>query len=67
MKRCLLLRCSLRRATSPFVLARLHDLDMVTAAYGACRKTYPEKKILLCQSGRIVRRSGRDPQQIVFD
>jgi hypothetical protein len=46
------------------LLARLRDLDTVTAAYAACRKTYPEKKILLCQSGRIVRRSDRDDAEV---
>jgi hypothetical protein len=42
------------------VLARLHDLDAASAAYGACRLKYPAKRIMLCQGGRILRRSDRD-------
>ena len=42
------------------VLARLHDLDAARAAYGACRRKYPAKLIMLCQGGRILQRSDRD-------
>jgi hypothetical protein len=46
------------------VLARLHDLDAATAAYGACRLKYPAKLIMLCQGGRILRRSDRDNSEV---
>jgi hypothetical protein len=42
------------------VLARLHDLDPARAAYKDCRRKYPSKLIMLCQGGRILRRSDRD-------
>jgi len=42
------------------VLARLHDLDAARAAYGACQRKYPAKLIMLCQGGRILRRSDRE-------
>ena len=42
------------------VLARVHDLDAATAAYDACRRKYPAKLIMLCQGGRILRRSDRE-------
>jgi ABC-type hemin transport system ATPase subunit len=41
------------------VLARLHDLDAAQAAYNACRLKYSDKLIMLCQGGRILRRSDR--------
>jgi hypothetical protein len=43
------------------VLARLHDLDAAQAAYSACRQKYPAKLIYLCQGGRTLQRSDRDP------
>jgi len=42
------------------VLARLHDLDAARAAYMACQIKYPAKLIMLCQGGRILRRSDRE-------
>jgi hypothetical protein len=42
------------------VLARLLDLDPARAAYKECRRKYPAKLIMLCQGGRILRRSDRD-------
>ena len=42
------------------VLTRLHDLDAARAAYMACQIKYPAKLIMLCQGGRILRRSDRE-------
>jgi hypothetical protein len=46
------------------VLARLHDLDAARSAYAACRAKYPAKLIMLCQGGRILRRSDRDHLEV---
>ena len=46
------------------VLARLHDLDAARAAYTACRKKYPAKRLYLCQGGRTLRRSDRDDDEM---
>jgi hypothetical protein len=43
------------------ILARLYDLDAARAAYDVCRTKYPAKIIYLCQGGRTLRRSDRDP------
>jgi hypothetical protein len=46
------------------VLARLHDLDAASAAYGERRLKYPAKLIMLCQGGRILCRSDRDDSEV---
>ena len=46
-----------RRGNLLEVLARLHDLDAARVAYAACRQKYPAKLIMLCQGGRILRRT----------
>ena len=42
------------------VLGRLDDLDAGSAAYAACPQKYPTKLLMLCQDGRILRRSDQD-------
>ena len=39
------------------VLARLRDLAAARASFDVCRRKYPKKLILLCQGGRVLRRS----------
>jgi hypothetical protein len=44
------------------VLARLRDLAAARAAFDVCRRKYPKKLILLCQGGRVLRRSDQDDE-----
>jgi hypothetical protein len=46
------------------VLGRLRDLAAARAAFEACQRKYPKKLILLCQAGRVLRRSDHDDSAV---
>jgi hypothetical protein len=46
------------------VLGRLRDLAAARAAFEACQRKYPKRLILLCQGGRVLRRSDLDDEEV---